>query len=286
MEFLHKHKKWFIASLVMVCLVMAAFTGRSSYEQGALRSSANFLIYGGQRGLAGVSNWFGERFDFLRNMNSLFNENLRLTEENERLQLEINRMLHLEEENRLLAELVNLHRRYDDYAVLGADIISHNPGNWYSSFSINRGRRDGIAVNMAVLAPGGLAGRVSLVGYNYAVVTPIVEDNNSAVTAESRRTGDWGIVEGDVNLSSRGLLRMSFIELTATIAVGDEIITSRVSSIYPPGILIGHVVELDGSEALIQPAVDFSRLASVLVITDIFDYNGSADSSNNDNGGD
>jgi len=56
--------------------------------------------------------------------------------------------------------------------------------------------------------------------------------------------------------------------------VGDEIITSRISSIFPPGILIGYVVELEGSEAIIKPAVDFSRLSAVLVITDIFDFDG------------
>jgi rod shape-determining protein MreC len=288
MDFLHKNKRWFIICLVVVCLVMAAFTGRGSYEQGGLRSSAGFVLFGGQMGLARVGNWFGERFDFFRSMNNLYYENLRLIEENERLQTDINRFLHLDEENRLLAELVNLQRRYEDYAILGADIISFDPGNWYSDFSVNRGRRDGVAVNMAVLAPGGLAGRVSsLVGYNYAIVTALTEDS-SAVTAESRRTGDWGIVTGDINLSSRGLLRMSFIELAATLAVGDEIITSHISSIFPPGILIGHIVELEGSEALIKPAVDFSRLSSVLIITDIFDFdsgNGLSDNGFETNGG-
>ncbi|MCL2350075.1 MAG: rod shape-determining protein MreC [Defluviitaleaceae bacterium] len=275
MEYLHRYKRLFIIGLLMLCVVLMAFTGRQNYQQGWIRSSAMFIVSSGQTAFASIGGWFADRFEFLTNMNSLHAENQLLVAEVVRLQTELNRLHHLDDEIRIMAELVNLNRRYEDYAVLGADIISRNPSNWSSSFTINRGSNDGIAVNMAVLAPDGLAGRVSSVGFNYAAVMPIIEDG-SAVAAQSLRTGEGGVVSGDINLSSRGLLRMNHIELTATIDIGDAIISSGTSSIFPPGILIGHVTEMGQTAgvsryAIITPSVDFARLSAVLVITDLFD---------------
>ena len=225
---------------------------------------------------ANIGNWFADRFDFLRNMNNLHAENIRLQFENDRIQIELDRMLHLDEENRMLAEMMHLYRHYADYATIGANIIARDTTNWHDTFTIDRGRNDGIAINMAVLAPGGLAGRISAVGFNYAVVTPLLEDT-SAVASQSLRTGGWGVVQGDINLSSHGLLRMNYIDMDADLAIGDEIITSNTSAIFPPGIRIGEITELGQTAggmryAVVSPSVDFSRLSAVLIITDEFEF--------------
>ena len=277
MDLIRRHKKIFIIGLCVLSLFLMAFTGRSSYTQGPIRSSIGFVFTSGQALFSNIGNWFSERIGFLTNMNNLQRENQELLAQVEALQTELNRMLHLQEENVALSSLVDLHRHYDNYGVIGADIISHNPSNWSNSFVINIGQNRGIAVDMAVLAPGGLAGRVSSVGFNYAVVTPLLEDG-LAVSGQSQRTGDWGMVSGDINLSSYNLLRMDYLDISAGIAPGDAVITSHMSSIYPPGILIGHVVEIGQSTgnllyATIRPSVDFSSISSVLVITDIFDNN-------------
>ncbi|MCL2854236.1 MAG: rod shape-determining protein MreC [Defluviitaleaceae bacterium] len=276
MDFLQKHKKFFIIGLAGLSFIMMAFTGRGGYQQGAMRSSVGFVLSHGQAFFAGIGNWFADRWDFLTTMNDLHAENTRLQDENNQMQMELDRMLHLANENRMLAEMLDLHLHYDNYTTMGANIIAHDTTNWYNNFTIDRGRNDGITVNMAVLAPGGLAGRISAVGFNYAVVTPLFE-HTSFVAGQGLRTGDWGMVQGDINLSSQGLLRMNYLGADADLIVGDYIITSSVSSIFPPGIRIGQITDIrQGSGgwryATIQPAVDFGNLSAVLIITDNFEF--------------
>ncbi|MCL2576202.1 MAG: rod shape-determining protein MreC [Defluviitaleaceae bacterium] len=274
MDFLQRYKKWFILALVVLSFVMMAFTGRDGYSQGFARSAVGGVVFRGQALFSSIGNWFSDRWNFFTSMNELHHENQRLLLEIDRLNAELVQHRHSQAQNNDLALLVNLHLRYDSYAVLGADVVSHDPSNWLSTFTINRGTNDGVAVNMAVLAPMGFAGRISAVGSNYAVVTAVMEDGH-AVSAQGERTGDTGIVRGDVNLASQGLLRMDFIDTSADLAVGDAVITNHVSSIFPPGILIGHIAEMGqdvgGMYAIVTPAVDFSRLPYVLVVTDIFD---------------
>ncbi|MCL2236093.1 MAG: rod shape-determining protein MreC [Defluviitaleaceae bacterium] len=276
MEFLHKHKKFFILGLMILSFGLMAFTGRANYEQGVIRSSVGFVLSNGQVLFANIGNWFADRFEFLRNMNDLHAENTRLQEEVNRLQTDLDRLLYLEEENRMLAEIMDLYRHYADYDTVGANIVARAGNNWHDTFTIDRGSNDNISVNMAVLAPGGLAGRVSSVGFNYAVVMPLLEDN-SAVAAQGLRTGGWGVVQGDINLSSQGLLRMNYIDADADLAIGDEIITSQTSAIFPPGIRIGEITELGQTAggmryAVVRPSVDFGQLSAVLIITDDFEF--------------
>ena len=276
-DYLKKYRRFAVLVLLVASLVMMAFTGRQGYEAGFLRNSAGFVLSGGQVLFANIGNWFVDRFEFFRDMNIMHAENQRLREENERLEAALAQYLHLDEENRRLAELVNLHRIYEDYSMLAASIISHSPGNWSASFIVNRGQADGIAVNMAVLGAGGLVGRISMVGPNYAVVTPLIEDG-FAVAAEGVRSGDWGSVSGDINLSSYGLVRMNYIERDADLVIGDEVMTSSISSIFPPGIHIGHITSINQTPggaryAIVAPSVDFLRLSLVLIVTDIFEIN-------------
>jgi len=276
MDFLHRHKKLFVICLIAASLMLMAYTARDNYQPGPIERGVGFVVTNVQALFSNVGDWFSDRITFLTNMNDLHAENQRLTEQILMYQTENARLTHVDEENRVLTELLYIRTRYSDYPMLGANIISQDPTNWMDTFTINVGTRDGIAPDMMVLAPGGLAGRVFRVGANYAVVRSIVEDT-AAVAVESRRTGDWGMMRGDINLSSSGLLRMEHIDPDSDIAVGDEIVTSNISSVYPPGIHVGHV-EATGQTpsgtryAIVRPTVDFRRLTHVLVITELFTH--------------
>ena len=73
-------------------------------------------------------------------------------------------------------ELYQIDRKYSDYPKIAADVISKDPGNWYSTFVVNRGTADGIAVDMNVLGQGGLVGIVTAVGEHWAEVRSIIDD--------------------------------------------------------------------------------------------------------------
>ena len=108
-------------------------------------------------------------------------------------------------------------------------------------------------------------------GATYAKAQSIL-DSRSSVPAMSLRTGDLGVVKGDYTLMNQGLCKMEYIDAEAEIAVGDEIVTSHLSDIYPTGLTIGKVKEIKADTngltkyAIIEPAVDMKHLDTLLVI--------------------
>ena len=276
MNFLNNHKRYLIIGLVVFSFIAMAYSARDNYRPGPIERGFGFIVANVQGFFMGAGDWVADRINFFVNMNQLYSENLRLQDQLWLYQIENARLLHLDERIAELSELLEIYNRYADYPMIGANIISQDPSNWFDTFMIDRGANDDIAIDMAVMAPGGLGGRVSKVGWNYAIVTTLVEDTSS-VSAQSRRTGDWGMVRGDINLAPHGFLRMELIGEAADITIGDEIVTSATSSVYPPGIHIGYVVEINQlasgmRSAIIEPSVDFTRLTTVLVITELFTH--------------
>ena len=139
--------------------------------------------------------------------------------------------------------------------------------------TINKGSRDGIKVNMNVIADGGLVGIVSSVGDSYAVVRSIIDDTSN-VSATISSTQDNCIVSGSLeDMTASNLIRYSNLaDSDDKVAIGDVVITSNISDKYLPGLLIGYVssVDLDENDlsksGTITPVVDFKHLSDVLII--------------------
>ena len=171
-----------------------------------------------------------------------------------------------------LRELYDLDEQYSQYEKTGARIIAKDSGNWYHSFVINKGSDDGIAVDMNVIADGGLVGRIIDVGPSWAKVSSIINDNNN-VSGSILSTSDNLIVSGSLKLYAEGVIEFSKLsDKGDQVTVGDKVVTSNISEKYLPGILIGYVSEISKDSnnltksGLITPAVDFEHLDTVLVI--------------------
>ena len=263
--------------IAAVCLCVAAMIiSAVARERPTLfEDAANRIINPVQKLLTNAGGWVKERFEFLSLLNEIAAENARLKETLHGLETENARLKLVERENAKLNELLALSQLYPEYETEGAEIFAKDPGNWYANFLIDKGRNDGLAKNMAVLAPGGLVGRIYESGSNYSKVIAIIDDT-SAVSAKSVRTGDVGVVRGDLRFVGEGLCRMDFINIDAEIAIGDEIVTSNLGEIYPPGLTVGFVTEISADAggltkyATVKPAVDFKRLETVLVINRLF----------------
>ena len=143
--------------------------------------------------------------------------------------------------------------------------------NFSKSYTINKGIKDGITQNCAVITPYGLVGYVSEAGRSWAKVCPIV-DSRVSVSASIIRVANTAIVQGDMSLMEEGLCKMAYVSKEAGIEIGDYIETSGAGGIIPAGIYIGKVVEIRNDitgvsqEAVIKPGVDFSNLKEVMVI--------------------
>ena len=126
-----------------------------------------------------------------------------------------------------------------------------------------------------VLADGGLVGIVESVGPNWSKVKSVIADNSN-VSGTVLATGDLLMVSGDLQAMERGVIRFGqLVDSESNVAVGDKVVTSDISSLFLPDILIGYIDQIDmdannlTKSGFITPAVDFEHLSEVLVILEL-----------------
>ena len=139
-------------------------------------------------------------------------------------------------ENTRLEQLLGLRERLDLPSV-AARTIGRDTAHDYEIFTINRGSRDGVLPDWAVVSPtGGVVGRV-ISAAPYTSTVQLITDPKSAVGAKVVRTGAHGVVHG----TGDAVLELAYVTSLADIQVGDLVVTSGDDSIYPPGLEIGRV---------------------------------------------
>ncbi len=254
------------------CVGLILITYYTPILDGPLSGFASYVIVPFQNGVSKAGEWIIDREQLVTDIKTLQEENAQLKEENEELTTANNAMQQEKHELTELRELYQLDGTYADYEKIGARVIAKETGSWYHSFTINKGTDDGLAVDMNVMADGGLVGRITYIGSNWARVQSIIDDDSN-VSATVQATDDNLIVSGDLTLYENG--EISFSELAdpdGKVKVGDSVVTSNISNKYLPGILIGYISEIENDpnqltrSGRITPAVDFSHLDTVLVI--------------------
>lgn len=271
-----KNSKYILAGLSFFCIVLIAVTSINSSILTPLRTGVGYVLIPFQSGVNAIGT---SLYNHIRDFSTMQeaqaeNEELKgrvaeLTEENNRLQAE-------QYELERLRKLYALDQDYMQYEKVAARVIAKDSGNWFQIFRINKGANDGIKENMNVIAGGGLVGIVTDVGANYATVRSIIDDA-SRVSCMSMRSGDNCIVSGDLTLFQEGLLGLDHVKKEADIQEGDKIVTSNISDVFLPGILVGYATELttDSNNVTksgqIVPVAEFDNLQEVLVITQLKD---------------
>jgi rod shape-determining protein MreC len=199
---------------------------------------------------------------------SVRRDNATLREENEHLRVQALQAGETREENARLRRLLVLKDRLP-LATLAGEVIGREAGGWVRSLTVNRGRGDGISQQTPVIVPDGLVGRVVQV-HRGAAVIQLLNDPASTVGAVVQRTRTAGLVEGDAG----GTVRFKFMARDgASVAPGDLVVTSGLGTLFPKGLPVGRVVKIEdkGSAlfhfAVLAPAVDFSRVEEVLLVT-------------------
>ncbi len=268
----HINAKHWIVIMTIIGIGLIAAVASSKISVAPVRQGAGYVITPFQKGINSMGLW-------LRDQTSGFQSAKKLTQENKELKEQV---ADLTEQNNILSDgqdelsrlqaLYDLDKQYSEYEKVAAQVISKDPGNWYSTFVINRGSDSGIEVDMNVLADGGLAGIVTEVGKNWATVRAIIDDTSN-VSAMVTTTSDNCIVTGSLLTMEEG--KINFIQLhdeDNEAQVGDKIVTSEISDKFLPGILIGYLDEIeDDSNNLTKngtliPVVDFDHIQEVLVI--------------------
>lgn len=276
MKFIKKHKKIFVVATSVLCLLSVIITISYRQKPNLVENTIGTLISPFQKVFSGTTNYFKNKISFFNNIIEIESQNYDLKKKVAELTEETKRLNYLDDENKKLASLLELELRYPQHEKVGAYVVAKDISTWYDVFVIDKGTMDGIQKNMIVLADGGLCGKILEAGLNYSKVVGIIDDT-SVISAKNNRTDDFGLVRGDINLMLEGLCIMEDISVNAEIVENDEIITSTLSKYYPPGLLIGHVREIKTDSkgltktAIIEPAVDFKNIETVLIIKNIFE---------------
>ena len=265
--------KYWLLILSIVCVLLMGLSLVTNKVNGPLRAIANYTIVPMQNGINTIGTWLSDLTQNLETLEELRAENDALKEEINTLTIKNNFLLQDKEELDRLRKLYQLDQYYSDYKTVGARVTSNDSGNWFSSFVIDKGKKDGIRVDMNVMADTGLVGIVTEVGPNWARVRSIIDDESN-VSGIILATSDTCIVNGDLTLLQTGKIRFEQLPNNDTdIEAGEPIFTSHISNKYLQGILIGYVseVHIDSNNltrsGYITPAVDFQHLQEVLVIT-------------------
>jgi rod shape-determining protein MreC len=193
-------------------------------------------------------------------------ENALLKKELKASRAEVSKLKSVESENRRLRDLLELSDK-SSYDSIAAVVIAKSISNWSFSVIIDKGRNDGVTDNMPIIAPAGVAGKVSEAGPSVSKAV-LITDPNLKIAAAVLRSREEGIVAG----TGRGLCRMLYLSVDADVKKGDKIVTAGYSGIFPKNLLLGEVVSV-GTDigklykyAVIKPAVDPFKLEEVLCI--------------------
>ncbi len=195
------------------------------------------------------------------------------SKENEFLKNKIERLEHdlfiMEEtrrENLRLKQMLSYSEELGSEKIL-AQVIGWDSANQFKVLRLNRGSKDGITLMSPVITNSGLVGYIYRVGYNYSDVLTILDPNNR-VDAIVERTRTHGIVEGVFNY----MCSLKYVSRTEPIELGDRLITAGVGGIYPKGVKVGMITNIEQESSgmtlsvEVTPSVDFHKLEEVIIL--------------------
>lgn len=264
--------KYWLLILAVICVLLLG-AERFADGGGPLRFVANYTIIPMQKGISYIGMWMNDVSGNFETLSEMRKENEELQAKVDELTIDNTRLRQEQYELERLRELYKLDENYSDYEKIGAHVIANNGSNWFTDFTIDKGSNDGIKVDCNVLAGSGLVGIVTEVGPNYAKVRSIIDDSSN-ISSMILSTSDTCMVRGDITLVADGRIRFEKLKNNDNeIEVGEQVVTSHVSDRFLQGLFIGYISEIavDSNNltrsGYITPAVDFSQLQEVLVIT-------------------
>ncbi|HEX4346185.1 MAG TPA: rod shape-determining protein MreC [Vicinamibacterales bacterium] len=252
-----------VVMLGHVLLISAQVQSRSGVP--VLEAAAFGLFAEVQRATSGGTSFFKNAWSGYVGLREVRSDNTALKAQLSSLEVQLQEQRALADRSRGLEQLLEL-RDQSNLRTAAAEIIAAGATPEFQTVTIDKGSLDGIKADMAVIAPGGVVGRV-VISTPRAAKVQLIIDRNAAAGAIVERSRAQGAAVG----SGESRLRMDFVPEVADVAQGDTVMTSGIDGIFPKGFVIGKVesVEKSGTaykEILIRPAVDFASLEQVLVV--------------------
>ena len=261
---------WLAIVLCVANFVLMAFDARSDGGQRVIRvwaqTAADFVQSPVTTVTSSVSGYFGS----IANLRTAQGENDALKQRVQELEVELKAKEDLATENQRLNGLLNLPEK-TKYKVINARIIGRDPSVWFDSSIVNRGSLDGVKLNMPVVTNGGLLGRVTAVGPLTSQIDLVTRDKSGvgAVVGEIAGSNALGVVMGS---SKSELIEMRYVPGSAEVQVGQIVYTTGQDGIYPAGLKVGEIVEVDSGSAttphriMIRPSAGIGSMQEVGIL--------------------
>jgi rod shape-determining protein MreC len=199
-------------------------------------------------------------------------ENEQLKQEVTRLRVSLEQERNIAQQTRTLQQLLDL-RSATGFETTAATVIGSGADPEFRTITIDKGTRDGLRADMAVMSPAGVVGRILMPTARAAKVQLII-DRDAAAGVMIERTRVAGIVTGLGSAEEMGfragLIELDYVPGSADVKVGDRLVTSGIDGIYPKGLPVGEIQSAERQAGewriRVKPTVDFAALEAVLVV--------------------
>jgi rod shape-determining protein MreC len=253
-HFIDEYKEYFVLAICLIISLILIFSN-SARQIDALRVltldlMGNFQV---RFGSLNKSARLGQEVSFLREQNTM-------------LALENSKMREAIVENRRLRKLIGFKESHP-YNLLAVKVKGGNFTGYMNHILLDAGRKDNICKNMPIVLPSGLVGKIFEVGEKTSI-GHILFDQNFRVSAKVQRSG----VKGIIGWTSGKYNEFREVSNRSDVKVGDKIVTSGYSEIFPEGIFIGKVVSIEDTKrdlfmnVKVKPEIAFNKLEEVLII--------------------
>ena len=260
-EFLAKYKHWFLFVLLEIASLVLLFRF-NNYQGSVWFTSANIVA--------------GKVYELSSSVTSYFSMgklNRELTERNvqlERQVKELSEQLYEKTRDPKFAQK-GQYRFLSDFKLINAKVVSNSLDKEENFITIDKGSWDGVRKDMGVACGNGIVGVVYIVGTHYSIVLPVL-NSKSNISCSIQGRSYFGYLRWAGG--AKNIAYLDDIPRHAKFKLGDRIITSGYSAIFPAGILVGKIKHVYNSEdglsfrLAVQLSTDFGNLRDVCVIDD------------------
>jgi len=257
----------FLVLLLFVLVLLSSQTRTADRRQvGPVGTALLTALMPLQAGMFRVADAASGVWDTFAEIGRLRVENARLRTQVENLNREVAELREQASSAERLERLLEF-RRQLSYQATAARVIGRDASRWFTTLVVDRGSRDGVRRNAAVVTPDGVVGRVIEVTPMASRVL-LISDSRSAVGVLIQQSRDAGVVEGVGGFR----LHLKYLSRAARINEGDLVVTSGLGGVFPRGLVVGriaNVIREEGEllqEAEVEPAAQLDRLEEMLIL--------------------
>ena len=273
-EYLKKYGIKVGAAVLIVAVISLAVSVARGGEAGFFSNLSANVSAPVQRAAMAMTDWLEGVYGYIYKYDQLAAENESLRAQLAQAQEDLRLAADANEENVRLRELLNLRDKHSDFVFESTRIISWDPSNWSSMFTISKGSSSGIELGDCVVTEyNALVGQVVELGDNWANVRTLI-DVDISVGALVGEAGNAAMMVGDFALMQEGKSKLTYLTEGTQLTEGDMILTSGKGGTFPQGLEIGIIAGVQTEArgqmpyAIIAPSCDLSSIAQVFVVKD------------------